>query len=68
MNKVKDEILSITNFSRTAALTTVENKISNASDLVKKRDCNTKYNEIEKKIINDDHSNTYITTPEFNKF
>ena len=68
MNKVKDEILSITNFSRTAALTTVENKISNASDLVKKRDCNTKYNEIEKKIINYDHSNTYITTPEFNKF
>ena len=33
----------------------------------RKTDDNTKINEIEKKITDHDHSNKYITTPEFNK-
>ena len=32
-----------------------------------KTDCNTKINEIEKKIIDHEGSKKYITTPEFNK-
>ena len=58
---------NITNLATTTiALTTVENKIPNVSNLVKKTDCNTKINEIKKKIINRDHDK-YIITPEFNK-
>ena len=34
--------------------------------MVKKTDCNTKINEIEKKITDHNHDK-YITTPEFNK-
>ena len=39
----------------------------NVSNLVKKTDQNTKVNEIEKKITDDNHDK-YIITPEFNKF
>ena len=67
INEVKGEIPSITNLTTTAALTIVENKIPNVSNLVKKTVYNTKTNEIEKKITDHDHSNKYITTPEFNK-
>ena len=35
-NEIKGEIPSITNLTATATLTTVENKIPNVSDLVKK--------------------------------
>ena len=49
INKVKVEIPSITNLARTTALTTVENKISNISNLVKKSDYNTKISKIRKK-------------------
>ena len=38
------------------------------SNLVKKTDYNIKINEIEKRIADNDHSNIYITTQEFNKF
>ena len=38
INKVKSETPCITNFVTTAALTTVEHKISNVSDPVKKAD------------------------------
>ena len=38
LNEVKGEIPSITNLATTATLTTVENKISNVSNLVKKTD------------------------------
>ena len=51
----------------TAALTSVENKTANVSNLVKRIDYNTKINEIEKKITDLDHSNKYNTTPDFNK-
>ena len=50
----------------TAALTAVENKIPNVSNLVRKTDYNTKINGTEKKISDHDHDK-YITTPEFNK-
>ena len=46
-------------------LNTVENKIPDASSLVKKTDYNTKITEIEKKLTNHNHDQ-YITTPEFN--
>ena len=57
---------NITNLATTAALTTVENRIPNVSNLVRKTDYNTKINETEKKITDHDHDK-YITTPEFNK-
>ena len=37
INEVKGEIPSITNLATTAALSTIENKIPNASNLVKKK-------------------------------
>ena len=66
-NEVKGEIPSTTNLATTAALTTVENKIPNVNNLVKKSAYNKKINAIEIKIADHDHSNKYITTPEFNK-
>ena len=38
INEAKSEIPSITNLARTVAFTTVENKIPNASDIIKKTD------------------------------
>ena len=46
-------------------MTAVENKIPDASSLVKKTDFNTKMSDIEKKITDHNHDK-YITTPEFN--
>ena len=43
-------MFSITNLATTAALTNVENKIPNVSDLVKKADYDAKISEIEKNI------------------
>ena len=42
LNEVKGEIPCISNLATTAALTTVENKIPNADNLLKKTDYNTK--------------------------
>ena len=67
INEVKGEIPSKTDFDTAAALPAVEDKIANVSNLVKKTDYNTKINEIEKQVTDHDHSNKYITTPEFNK-
>ena len=67
VNEVKGEMSSITNLATTNALTAVENKKPNVSNLVqKKTDYNTKVNEIEKIITDHDHDK-YITSPEFNK-
>ena len=46
-----NEIPSITDLAKTAAFTTVENKISNVSDLVKKADYDAKISEMEKNIL-----------------
>ena len=52
MNEVKGEIPSITNLATTAALTAMENKIPDVSDLVKKKqDYYTKISEMRKKSI-----------------
>ena len=56
---VKGEIPNITNLATTAALTIVEKKISNVSDLVKKADYDAKISEME---------NKYFTTSDYNKF
>ena len=50
----------------TTALTVVENKIFNISNLVKKSRYNTKINEIEDKITIDDDHAKYIVTQKFN--
>ena len=42
IKNIEYEIPDITNLATTTALTAVENKISNVSNLVKKTDCNTK--------------------------
>ena len=61
----KDKIPDITNLATTTALTTVENKMSDVSNLVNKNDYNRKSSKIKK---NTDHNHDkYITTPEFNK-
>ena len=57
---------SITNLATTAALTAVENKIPDVSNLIKKPDYDTKFNEIENKIIDHSHDK-YINIPEMNK-
>ena len=66
IDEVKDEIPSINNLATTTALSVVENKISNVSNLVKKTGYNTKSNKIQKKGTDHSHEK-YITTPEFNK-
>ena len=66
INKVTGEIPSITNLSTTIAFTAAENKMPNVSNLVNKNEYNTKINETEQKITNDDHDK-YITTEEFNR-
>ena len=60
INEVKSEIISITNLATTATLTTVENKMPNVSDFVKKNDYNTKITEIKNKVTTD--HNKYTTT------
>ena len=54
---------SISGLATTSALTAVENKIPNVSNLPKKTNYDTKANEIEKKITDHTHDK-YITTLE----
>ena len=58
-NEVKGEIPGITNLAAAAAFTTVENKIPNFSDLVKKADYDAEIKDIK---------NKYFTTSDYNKF
>ena len=64
--EVKGDIPSTTNLATTAALTAVENKIPNFSNLVKNTDYNTEVNEIGKKTT-DYYHDKYTTTSGFNK-
>ena len=66
MLKSKILKISITNLTTATALTAVENKIRNVSNLVKETSYNTKINQIVKKITDHNHDK-YIATPEFNK-
>ena len=65
INEVKDEIPNINNLAIRSALTAFENKIPSVSNSVEKTDCNTKINQIEKKITNHNYDEC-ITTQEFN--
>ena len=67
INKVKGEIPNITNLATSTVPTAVENKIPTFSNLVEETDYNTNISQIKNKITDYDHSNKYITTPEFNK-
>ena len=60
-------IPNINNLATTTALTAVENKIPNVSNLAKKTDYNKKICEIENKVTADHDHDKYITTQEFNK-
>ena len=59
INEVTGKIPSIINSATSAGLTTVENKIPNVCDLVKKADYDAKISEME---------NKYFTTYDYNKF
>ena len=62
------KIPSITNLATTTtALTAIENKIPNVSNLVKKTDYNTKISEVDNKVNTDHDHDKCITSQEFNK-
>ena len=65
INEVKGEIPNITNLTTTSDLIIIDMKVTSVSNFVKKS--NTKINEIEKKITDDNHDK-YINTLEFNQF
>ena len=65
INEVKDTILSISGLAANPALTAVENKIPDVSNLVKKTDYIQKISDTEKKVTDHDHDKS-ITTSEFN--
>ena len=58
VTEMEGKILGITGLAANAALTAVENKMLDASKLVKKTDYDTKIPDIE---------NNYITTADYNK-
>ena len=65
--EIEGKIPSISGLATNSALTAVETKIPNVSDLAqRKTDYNTKISEIEKKVSDHNHDK-YITTPEFKK-
>ena len=65
--EVKNKTLNITNVVTAAAVTTVENKIPNVRNLIKKTDYNTKFSENENKITADHDYYKYFIAQEFNK-
>ena len=65
VSEIESKIPNITGLATNSALTAVENKIRDVSNLVKETDYDTKILDIEKKIADHDH-NKYITTSEFN--
>ena len=67
IKNIEYKIPDITYLATTTALTAVENKIPNVSDLVRNTDCNTKISDIENKITTEYDHDKYITTEEFSK-
>ena len=63
--ELDEKIPDVNSLATKIALTIVENKIPNVSNLVNKTDYNTKTTEIESKLTDHNHDK-YITTPEFN--
>ena len=66
ITEIENKIPNISGIATNAAITAVENKIPNISSLAKETDYDTKVDEIEKKLTDQNHDK-YITTPEFNK-
>ena len=64
ITEIEGKFPDVANLATKAALTTVENKIPDVSNLVKKTDYDTKVTEIENKLNNHNHDK-YITTPEY---
>ena len=62
---MENNIRDISSLATKTALTSVENKIPSASNLVKKADYDTKVTEIENKLIEHNHGK-YIATSKFN--
>ena len=68
INEVKNEVPNITSLATTIALTSVENKTSNVSNLVKKKTAyQINISQIKNKITTDHDHDKYITTEEFTK-
>ena len=68
INEVKNEIPNITSLATTTVLTSVENKTSNVSNLVKKKTAyQINISQIENKITTDHDHDKYITTEKFTK-
>ena len=69
INEVKNEVPNITSLATTIALTSVKNKTSNVSNLVKKKKTAYQINisQIKNKITTDHDHDKYITTEEFTK-
>ena len=68
INEVKNEIPNITSLATTTVLTSVENKTSNVSNLVKKKTAyQINISQIKNKITTDHDHDKYITTEEFTK-
>ena len=64
--KQEEKFLVLVIQQKKTAITTVENKIPDAGNLVKKTDYNTKVTQIENKLNNHNHDK-HINTSEFNK-
>ena len=65
ITEIVGKIPSISGLATNAALTALENKTPNISNLVKKTDYDTKITKIEKRLTDHNHDK-YITTSEFN--
>ena len=65
LTELKHKILDVSGLATKSALNAVENKIPNASTLVKKQTMTQKSVSLKKKL-NDHNHDKYITTPEFN--
>ena len=63
--ELEKEVRNIRNLATKTALTAVESKIPNFSNLVKKTDYSTKITDIESKLNNHNHDK-YIDTSEYN--
>ena len=59
-------MLDVSSLATKTGLTTIENKITDVSNLVNKANYNTKITEIENKL-NNHNNDKYIDTQEFNK-
>ena len=63
--ELEKEVRNIRNLATKTALTAVESKKPNFSNLVKKTDCSTKITDIESELNNHNHDK-YIDTSEYN--